>query len=86
MKKYQRARKRIARDKKLKAEKLEKLYGKNDDYQSVISMQHFQESLNKCRKGVNWKCSVQEYTENAIVEMNKHIRLSCNIDSRITQV
>lgn len=76
MTKYQRAKRRIARDKKAKLEKHKALYKDNDNFQSVMTMQNMCNALQKCRKGVNWKGTVQDYTEHAIVEMyNAHSSL-----------
>lgn len=71
MNKYQRAKRRIARDKMLKAEKQQKVYGYTDDFDDIMKMQNFVDALRKCRKGVSWKGSVQSYTHNGIVEMTK---------------
>lgn len=70
MTKYQRAKVRIERDRKLKKEQHLAKYKFNDDFNSVISTQHFIEALGKCRKDVSWKGSVQKYTQNAIMEIN----------------
>lgn len=76
MTKYQRAKRRIARDKAAKLEKHKVLYKDNDNFQSVMTMQNMCNALKKCRKGVNWKGTVQDYTEHAIVEMyNAHSSL-----------
>lgn len=76
MTKYQRAKRRIARDKAAKLEKHKTLYKDNDNFQSVMTMQNMCNALKKCRKGVNWKGTVQDYTEHAIVEMyNAHSSL-----------
>lgn len=69
MRKYQRAKARIIRDKQVKRDKIARLYKSSDDFESVMSTQHFVESLRKCRKGVNWKGSVQVYAQNAISEI-----------------
>lgn len=73
MTKYQRAKARIARDRALKAEKRSEKFKYNDNFNSVISTQHFIEALGKCRKGVSWKGSVQKYTQNAIVEISRTV-------------
>lgn len=76
MTKYQRAKRRIARDKEAKREKHKALYKDNDNFRSVMTMQNMCNALKKCRKGVNWKGTVQDYTEHAIVEMyNAHSSL-----------
>lgn len=69
MNKYQRAKRRIARDKQLKEEKHEGLHFECDNLNNVITMQHSCDALAKCRKGVNWKGSVQDYTTHGITEM-----------------
>lgn len=69
MNKYQRAKRRIARDKELKRLKHNALYLENDNFKSVMTMQHLCDALVKCRKGVNWKGTVQSYTQHAIIEM-----------------
>ena len=74
MTKYQRARARIMRDKKRKAEIRSEKFKYNDNFDSVITMQHFVEALGKCRKGVSWKGSVQKYTHNAIVEIDRTVK------------
>lgn len=71
MTKYQRAKARIARDRTRKAEKRSKKFKHCDNFNSVISTQHYVEVLGKCRKGVSWKGSVQLYTQNAITEISK---------------
>lgn len=69
MRKYQRAKRRIARDKARKLERRKSLYKDNDDFNQVMTMQNMCDALKKCRKGVNWKGTVQEYTEHAVIEM-----------------
>lgn len=64
---------RIARDKERR--RLRKIERKKeyDDFNSVITMQHYVDALRKCKKGVNWKGSVQEYSQNAISEIDSAI-------------
>lgn len=69
MTKYQRAKRRIARDKEIKTLKRQELYKDNDNFNNIMTMQNLCDALKKCRKGVNWKGTVQDYTEHAIVEM-----------------
>lgn len=69
MTKYQRAKRRIARDKENKSLKRQELYKDNDNFNGIMTMQNLCDALNKCRKGVNWKGTVQDYTEHAIIEM-----------------
>lgn len=71
MTKYQRAKRRITRDKALKMVNLAAKCKGTDDFEEVIKMQHYVDALRKCRKGVSWKGSVQAYTQNAIVEIGK---------------
>lgn len=73
MTKYQRAKVRVARDRAFKAEKRSEKFKYSNNFNSVISTQHFVEALGKCRKGVSWKGSVQKYTQNAIVEISRTI-------------
>ena len=73
MTKYQRAKIRIERDKRRKAELRSEKFKYNDNFNSVITMQHFVEALGKCHKGVGWKGSVQKYTHNAIVEIERTV-------------
>lgn len=69
MRSYKRARLRVQRDKQRKAERAKALYHDADTFEKVVSMQHFVQALQKCRKGVNWKGSVQVYTENFLTEI-----------------
>ena len=64
---------RIARDKARRQQrKLEK--NKNyDNFDNVIKMQNYVDALSKCRKGVNWKGTVQSYCQNAVIEMESAI-------------
>lgn len=73
MTKYQRAKVRIARDRARKAEKRAEKFKYSDNFNSVISTQHYVEALRKCRKDVSWKGSVQKYTQNAIIEIGRTI-------------
>lgn len=54
----------------MKTLRLSKKYKTNDNFDDVMTMQHFVEALSKCRAGVGWKGSVQLYTQNAIFEIN----------------
>lgn len=69
MRAYRRARARILRDKQAKAARQANAYSSANDFDAVMTMQHFVQALQKCRKGVNWKGSVQSYTENFLVEI-----------------
>lgn len=78
MNKYQREKERIKRD---KIEKQKRRNEKNKNFgnvKSVITHQNYFDALTKCRKGVNWKNSVQCYTINAPTEIDKTIKsLNC---------
>lgn len=52
MNKYQRAVARVARDRERKRQKMMRLYGDTDNFDKVVTMQHYVEALKKCRKGV----------------------------------
>lgn len=69
MTKYQRAKQRIIRDMARK-EKIKNEPSTNQ-FQNIMTMQHYIEALKKCRKGVSWKGSVQVYTQNAITEISR---------------
>lgn len=69
MTKRRRAHLRVARDKSRKEEK-RRLTAQEDNFEEVIKTQHYVDALNKCRRGVSWKSSVQIYTQNAIDEIN----------------
>ena len=64
---------RIARDKVRRQQRKALKNQEYDDFSKVITMQHYVESLNKCKKNVNWKGSVQEYCQNAVSEINTTI-------------
>ena len=71
MNKYQRAVARVARDRERKRQKMMRLYGDTDNFDKVVTMQHYVEALKKCRKGVCWKGSVQDYSNHAIEEIRE---------------
>ena len=62
---------RIARDKARKAEKRKDLLDEHGSFEKVISNQAMHKSLEKRRKGVEWKGSVQRYLQYAIVKIYK---------------
>ena len=70
MRKYRRAKQRILRDKRIKNEKRSAKYNSVDDFEKVMLTQNFVQALQKCRKGVTWKGSVQVYTQNFVTEIN----------------
>lgn len=69
MNKYQRAVAKVARDREAKRQKMVRLYGDTDNFEKVVTMQHYVDALKKCRKGVCWKGSVQDYSNHAIEEI-----------------
>lgn len=42
-----------------------------DNFDNIFTYQHFYDALRKCKKGVNWKNSVQKYDQHAISEIDK---------------
>lgn len=69
MNKTSRAKRRILLQKQSRQIARKTKYAEYDNFDNVITVEHFLEALKKCRKGVNWKGSVQLYTQNAIVEI-----------------
>ena len=82
MRKYQRARARIMRDRQRKQDRLSEMYKDVDDFERVMTTQHFVQALRKCRKGVSWKGSVQVYTQNSITEIGD-VRHSLLVDGKL---
>lgn len=68
---YGRIQVRIARDKARRRAKKERMNAEYDNFDKVIRVQNYVEALNKCRKGVAWKGTVQEYLQNGVTEMHK---------------
>lgn len=64
---------RIERDKIRRKQRKILKNQEHDNFAKVITMQHYVDSLNKCKKNVSWKGSVQEYCQNAISEINTTI-------------
>jgi len=62
---------RIARDKARKAEKRKGVIEKHGTYENVFTLQNLHRSLQKRRKNVEWKGSVQAYLAHAIVKMKR---------------
>lgn len=62
---------RIARSKARKAEKRKPLLEQYGKFERVITMQNFLHSLQRRRKDVEWKGSVQTYLSHAIVKMKR---------------
>ena len=71
MNKGYRAKLRIERDFAKKRAKRAVQNSEYDNYDKVFTMQHAFPSLAKCRLGVDWKGSVQSYTQNAITNIYK---------------
>lgn len=69
MNNYDRIRVRIARDKARRRAKKLAANAQYDDFDNVIKMQNYVDALQKCRKGVAWKNSVQDYIQNGVIEM-----------------
>lgn len=46
-----------------------------DNFDNVISFQHYVDALKKCNKGVGYKYSTQEFNMNAITHINQIIRI-----------
>jgi len=66
---YGRIKVRIARDKARRRAKRLANNAQYDNFDNVIKLQNYVEALNKCRKGVAWKGSVQDYIQNSVIEM-----------------
>lgn len=69
MRSYQRARRRIEKDKARKAAKFKYRHLEHDNIDQVVTMEHLNNAFHKCRKGVRWKGSVQSYSFRAIEYM-----------------
>ncbi len=69
MNNYDRIRVRIARDKARRRAKRLAETVQYDNFDNVIKMQNYVDALQKCRKGVAWKNSVQDYIQNGVIEM-----------------
>ena len=59
---------RIARDKQRKLNRDMERAKQYGDFDSVVTLQHLQKSLNKRVRGTSWKGSVQAYVSHAIVK------------------
>lgn len=78
MNKFQRAKERISKDKQNKCSKQEEKSEKFGREEAVITYQNYFKALAKCRKGVNWKNSVQCYVINSPTEIDRTIKsLNC---------
>ena len=73
MNQQERIRARIERDKIRRAEKKAARVKaiKADDYDKVMTMQHYYNSLKKCRKGVMWKGKPQKYCQTSMTQISK---------------
>lgn len=49
------------------------------NFENLISYQNYLSALRKCKVGVNWKGSVQSYSENAMVNISQTIRQIKNL-------
>ena len=65
----ERIQKRIERDKARRAAKKAQRAKEADDYNKVLTMQHYHNSLRKCRKGVMWKGKPQAYCNEGITNV-----------------
>ena len=65
----ERIQKRIERDKARRAAKKAQRVKEADDYNKVLTMQHYHNSLRKCRKGVMWKGKPQAYCNEGITNV-----------------
>lgn len=65
---------RIARDKARRQARKEARNKDFDDYHNIIKMQNYVKALNKCKKNVSWKGTVQHYSQNAICEIDSVIK------------
>ena len=65
---------RIARDKLRRQKRKEERNKEFDNFQATIKMQNYFDALRKCKKGVNWKGTVQLYSQNAICEIDTVIK------------
>lgn len=74
MNNYERIQARIARDKIRRQKKKAEKNAQYDNFENVITMQNYVDALQKCKKNVSWKCSVQTYSANAISEINSTIQ------------
>lgn len=57
---------RIERDKQRRMIKRAEKYKEYDNFDHLLTMQHYMDALKKCRRNVDWKGSVQHYTQNCI--------------------
>lgn len=71
----ERIRARIERDKIRRAEKKKKRTENADNFEKVMTMQHYHNSLKKCRKGVMWKGKPQAYCQKAITNIDDTLKI-----------
>lgn len=64
---------RIQRDKQRKLARRMERNKEYDNFDRVLTMQHYMEALKKCRRGVDWKGSVQQYSHNCITTIKDTI-------------
>lgn len=69
---------RIKRDKELKERKRRMKTAQYDNYDLLITYEHFYYAFRKCLKNVSWKYSVQAYKQSACYELYKIITMLSN--------
>lgn len=65
---------RIARDKMRRQAQKEARNKGYDDFHNTIKTQNYVEALNKCKKNVSWKGTVQHYSQNAVCEIDSVVK------------
>ena len=73
--KYKRIQARIERNKEHRKEIKKKILDKYDNFDYVITFQHYVDALRKCNKGVKYKLSTQEFNMNAIEKIHEIITI-----------
>ena len=68
-------RKRIERDKIARAKKKAQRAEKADNFEKVMTMQNYHNSLKKCKKGVMWKGKPQAYCHKAITNIDNTLKI-----------
>ena len=71
--KYKRIKARIERNKKRRKEIKQRILNEYDNFDNVITFQHYIKALKKCNKGVGFKLTTQEFNMNAIELIHKII-------------
>lgn len=65
---------RIARDKIRRQARKEARNKGFDDFHHTIKIQNYVVALNKCKKNVSWKGTVQHYSQNAVCEIDSVVK------------